>query len=84
MKLLPLFVLAVSLSGCAQLMKGELQPVTIKNAKDNTMFTTCSGMVEEWNSCYQKAGKTCPNGYETLEKVESPVGGKRELTFKCN
>jgi len=76
------FVLSalVFLSGCAQLMNGQTQPVLMKGGD---MFTTCSGAVEEWSSCNNKAQKSCPNGYEVLEKSESSVSGRRELTFKC-
>lgn len=75
--------LLYGLSACAQLMKGEMQPVKMLDAKQQIYFTTCSGSVEEWGSCYSKARKTCINGYETTEKVESVIGGKRELTFRC-
>ena len=74
------FVVSILLSGCAQLMNGQLQPVLMKGGN---MFTTCSGAVEDWSSCNNKASKTCPKGYEVLEKAESSVGGRRELTFKC-
>ena len=72
------------LSGCAQLMHGQLQPVTVKDAKNKIMFTTCSGAAEDWYSCNQKAERTCEKGYYVLEKFENAIGGRRELTFKCN
>lgn len=75
-------MLLMLLSGCAQLMHGEQQPV-IPQGK-STFFTTCSGGAEDWGSCYQKAGKTCPGGYEVLNKFEGNVGGRREFTFMCN
>lgn len=77
---------ALLLSACSSLSNGanQLQPVLVKDAKTKTWFTTCSGAVEEWSSCQNKARKTCPNGYETLEKIETPAtGGRRELTFVC-
>lgn len=64
-------------------MKGEMQPVKMLDAKQQIYFTTCSGTVEEWGSCNRKARETCTNGYETMEKVESAIGGKRELKFRC-
>ena len=64
-------------------MRGELQPVVIKDAKQQIYFTTCSGSVEEWASCHNKAKKTCPSTYDVIDRAESSVGGKRELTFKC-
>ena len=73
-------------TACSSLTNGanQLQPVLLKDAKTKTWFTTCSGAVEEWSSCQSKARKTCPNGYETLEKIETPAsGGRRELTFMC-
>ena len=79
-----LFLMAapILLAGCAQLMHGQQQPVIEKG--NNTYFTTCSGTVEDWGSCNRKANKTCPNGYNTVDKFESAVGGRRELTFSCN
>lgn len=74
-------LLMLTLLGCAQLMKGDLQPVI--SLKGGDMFTTCSGAVEDWSSCNAKARRTCPTGYELLKRDESPVGGKRELTFRC-
>ena len=76
-----LMALTILLAGCAQLMQGEQQPVIEKN--NGMYFTTCSGTVEEWSSCNLKAKKTCPNGYNTEDKLESAVGGRRELTFSC-
>ncbi len=70
--------------GCAQLMNGQIQPVTLKDAKNKVWFTTCSGASEDWYSCNQKAIKTCQNGYYALDKYENANGGIRELTFKCN
>jgi hypothetical protein len=83
MKLLTFAI--IFLTGCAQLSNSSdtTQPVTVKDPGKNIMVTTCSGVVEDWGSCQNKARKTCPNGYEVLEKIESPVGGKRELTFQC-
>lgn len=68
--------------GCAQLMNGQEQPVITK--KDGTYYTTCSGAVETWGSCYSKASKTCTKGYAILEKTENANGGFRTMTFKCN
>lgn len=70
-------------SGCAQLMNGQMQPVTVKDYKQQIMFTTCSGSVEDWGSCSQKAAKSCEKGYVVLNKIESAVGGRREITFQC-
>ena len=85
MKPLVLIVALALLEGCSSLMNasGAIQPVKVIDAKQQIMFTTCSGNVEDWASCYGKARKACVNGYESLEKVESPVGAKREFTFQC-
>ena len=79
-----LTIILILLVGCAQLMQGQQQPVTYKNLKEKIMFTTCSGSVEYWGSCFEKAKNTCQNGYIVLEKNENPTSGRRDLTFKCN
>ena len=73
------------LSGCAQLMNGQAQaqPVVVKDAREQIMFTTCSGAVEDWGTCNSKAMKTCPNNYIVLEKTEDANGLFRNLTFQC-
>jgi hypothetical protein len=71
------------LVACTQLMQGQQQPVKLIDSKNNTYFTSCSGAVEDWGSCAQKAKQTCPNGYNVIKRYESAVGGKRELTFEC-
>lgn len=83
MKLMLITFFVLTITACAQLKKGELQPVNRIDTKEPIYFTTCSGSVEEWSSCNNKATKTCANGYEVLNRVENAVGGRRELTFKC-
>lgn len=78
--LLTLFLL----NGCAQLIKGELQPVIVKDANQKIMMTSCGGAVEDWASCYHKASNTCHDGYTVIDRVEDSRGIKRDLTFKCN
>lgn len=75
----------LALSDCTALSNpgATIQPVTYKNQQEKIMFTTCSGTVEEWGSCFSKAAKTCPNHYEVIERFETPYGATRELTFKC-
>ncbi len=73
----------IFLGSCAQLIKGEQQPVIEKNFKEKIFFTTCGGAVEDWGSCNKKAQKTCSNGFSVIKRFESPVGGRRELTFQC-
>jgi len=76
-----LILVIVLFPGCAQLKQGQLQPVVPE--AEGAYFTTCSGSVEDWGSCYRKANTTCKNGYETLHKFESAVGGRREFKFSC-
>jgi hypothetical protein len=83
---LAVIFLLLSLAGCSTLKNsaGAVQPVVLKDAKNNIFFTTCSGSVEDWSTCHSKAQHTCPKGYDELERSESPIGGKRELTFGCH
>lgn len=85
MKLLISISATMLLTACGSLMNasGAAQPVLVKDAKQQIMFTSCSGAVEDWGSCNRKAKNTCKNGYEILEQIESPIGGKREITFQC-
>lgn len=76
-----LILLGLLVTACAQLSKGEIQPVIDKG--QNTYYTTCSGTVEDWGSCNRKARSKCSNGFEEIDKFESAVGGRRELTFQC-
>lgn len=83
MKILLTGIFVMIMTGCAQLMKGEEQPV--RQFRDiNTYKTTCSGSVEDWGSCYRKAKRTCPNGYEVTERNNDTRGIIREMVFTCN
>ena len=70
-------------SGCAQLQHGAAQPVITLNLKQGLYATSCSGAVEVWGNCYDKARATCVNGYDVIRKKEELNGGKREITFEC-
>jgi hypothetical protein len=83
MRLGLLIVLTSLLFGCAQLMKGQLQPVNVLDAKQKIFHTTCTGAVEEWGTCFSKAKATCAQGYDVIAKEESAVNGRREITFQC-
>jgi hypothetical protein len=65
------------LCACSQLMQGQQQPVTYKNLKEKIMFTTCSGTVEDWGSCNNKAQRSCTNGYAILNRHETAINGTR-------
>lgn len=73
------------LTGCENLMHGQTQPVISKLSRDKGeyYFTTCSGAVEDWASCYDKASRTCDKNYVVLNRVDNFKGTQRELTFQC-
>jgi hypothetical protein len=76
-------VLVFVLSGCAQLMNPQAQPVVVKDANQQIIYTTCSGLVEDWGTCHSKAMKTCPNNYIVLDKIQESNGVFRSVTFQC-
>ena len=76
-------LLLLAVTACAQLQKGQLQPVLAKDLKQNIWVTNCGGAVEVWGGCYDKAKDTCSNNYTVLSRVENQTGTKRELTFQC-
>ncbi len=78
------FTMTLWLTGCQQLLNGQQQPVLLKDPAKKIWFTTCSGAVESWYNCDTKASNTCKNGFYELGRQENIVGGRRELTFKCN
>ena len=81
-KLIVFLTATLTLVGCKQLMHGDLQPVIAK--KDGVYFTTCTGLVETWGTCHDKARDTCKGDYTVLNRFETPTGGgRRELTFRC-
>jgi hypothetical protein len=75
-------IITCLLSSCAQLVKGDEQPV-MQYRDANTYRTTCSGAVEHWGSCNQKANRTCTNGYIIVEKIADANAVHRELIFSC-
>jgi hypothetical protein len=79
-----LIAIGFILTACAQLQHGATQPVIMKDARQKIYITSCSGAVEVWGNCYDKARNTCEKGYETVEKKDEANGGRRELMFKCN
>ena len=72
-----------SLTACAQLMHGDVQPVIVKNLKEKVYFTTCSGVVETLGTCHDKAKVTCQGKFNVIDLYETPTGARRELTFQC-
>ena len=78
------FVLLIfAFTACAQLQKGQTQPVLAKDLKQNIWLTNCGGAVEVWGNCYDKAKDTCKNNYIVINRIENTTGTKRELTFQC-
>ncbi len=71
------------LGGCAQLMNGQEQTVSYSGKYKNAYFTSCSGAVEVWANCNEKAMRKCSNGYSVLEKTDDSNGVKREIHFEC-
>lgn len=70
------------LTACSSLTNFQEQPVVqYRDAK--TYKTTCSGMAEDWGSCYRKAKRTCSNGYEIIDKIQDSNGVFREIVFNC-
>ena len=77
-----LILSVILLSGCKQLVQGQMQPVKQISAK-GVYMTTCAGAVEDWPSCYDKASATCNGKYDVVNKVDNNRGTLRELTFQC-
>jgi len=82
MKTINVLVLGIFLTGCQQLLNGQQQPV--RSLKNNMYFTSCSGAVEDWASCNNKAQRTCQGDYSIIQKEESSTGNVRAITFQCN
>ena len=82
MKKFILVILPTVLLGCVQAPKN----VTAQDGK-NALQTSCPGIYISWSSCYEKANKACPTGFNIIEKeqysidLDLPV---RTLTFRCN
>jgi len=57
---LPLLLLAI-LAGCA-----TAKPTVAPDGR-HALSIDCTGH-SSWSSCYQKAGKVCPKGYDVLIK----------------
>ena len=82
MKKISILLLLV-LASCAQLQKGQMQPVIARDLKQNIWMTNCGGAVETWASCHEKARNTCQKGYAVSNQTENSTGTSRELIFQC-
>ena len=72
----------IFISACQQLLNGQEQPVKMKS--NGEFITTCGGAVENWGSCFQKAGRTCSKGYKITSQTSDNRGTYREIVFTCN
>jgi hypothetical protein len=83
LKLMKKFLLIAALlfNGCSSLQHFQEQPV--QALANNTYKTTCNGIAEGWDSCFRKAKRTCPNGYNVLDKIQTNDFVHRELSFTC-
>jgi hypothetical protein len=77
-----LFFIAINVS-CSTLMNPQEQPVELIDGKVNIYSTTCSGLAETMGTCYQKAKRTCKQGYEVLNENVDSSGVHRKIQFQC-
>ena len=68
------------LSACQQLQHGQIQKVNLVGS--NKYFTTCSGAVEDWASCFDKASASCNGKYDVITREDNNRGTYRALTFQ--
>jgi len=74
----------LGLVGCAQLMHGQPPDAPRRiDIKTPLYFTDCSGVANDFGGCYDAAGKTCPNGYDVVEKIQTSRAIDRSLKFLC-
>ena len=53
---------AIALSGCA------IAHHTVMPDGRQGLSINCSGSAMSWNQCYEKAGDSCPHGYDVVTK----------------
>jgi hypothetical protein len=77
-------LLAITVTGCAQLQHGALPEVHELPTKERSFFVECSGPANNISACYEAASNVCAKGYDVIDKVDTVTGGgTRKLTFKC-
>jgi hypothetical protein len=64
-------------------MNGQEQPVNLIDSQNHIYMTTCSGMAETMGICYEKAKRTCKEGYNLLNETRDSSGVHREIRFQC-
>jgi hypothetical protein len=77
-----LFLMVINVS-CASLMNPQEQSVELIDGKANVYSTTCSGMAETMGTCYEKAKRTCKQGYQVLNENSDSSGVHRKIQFQC-
>lgn len=66
LKKIPFYILFIFLSGCTIVEEEKIY------TKDKTGFNIdCSGSLDSWQFCHNKAKDLCPTGYEVLSSNES-------------
>lgn len=79
---LPLIILCLILSACAQTGQRKSDAVIPMNKGEQSYRTQCNGMFDKWDSCVKRASITCPNGFAVIDHMEGK-GNTRELMFRC-
>ena len=64
-------------------MNAQEQPVNLIDSQNYIYMTTCSGMAETMGTCYDKAKRTCKEGYKLLNEVRDSSGVHRQIKFQC-
>jgi hypothetical protein len=77
------FIALILLTGCQQLMRGQVEQVRLIDGKNKIMQINCTGSASSWGECYGAASQACPNSFEVINRKENITGGFRQLTFKC-
>ena len=77
-----LLITSLLLGACSSLQNFQEQPVA-PFGSTKTYKTTCNGIAEGWDSCFRKAQRTCQNGYNVLDKLQTNDFVHRELIFSC-
>lgn len=69
----------ILLTGCA-----TVKPATLSDGSKG-FVAACGGTAVTWSTCYEQATKSCPDGFETIDKEHFVHEGfvKRNLYFAC-
>ena len=75
--LIPIFLL----SACISSQNFQAQP--LEAWPNNIYKMTYNGIVENLDSCFRKAKRTCANGFVEIERIQTNDFVHRQLSFKC-